>query len=527
MALGPGRRTLLSPISWPMIARRDLLRWVAAGVGTRLSPALAASPSATENEQPLRPFDFSTVVDLARELAKKPHQAPGPSLPGAFSNLSYDQYVAIRSKPGTAIWANEATGFVIEPLHRGFLFSAPVTINIVENGAVRRLSYNSGQFDFGKIPVPDNLPDIGFSGFRVLHTRSGKGLVEAAIFQGASFFRSLANGQNFGLTARALSIRTADPKGEEIPAFREVWIERPSPATEVLIVHGLVDSESMTGAYRFTLRPGDMTIVDTECTLFTRSPADFYGLGGMTAMFLFGPLNRHNIDDLRDGVYDVSGLQILNGNGEWLWRPVSNPQTLQISAFLDANPRGFGLLQRERNFAQLQDDDQHWEIRPSLWIEPINDWGEGSVALVEIPTDSENNDNVICFWRPKAILQPGAEAAFAYRQFWCWMPPDHPTLAVVTGTRAGRGSAAKRRRFLVEFSGELFADPQRSGEVQPALSVSVGNIVSVRPFLSRERKTCRVLFELEFGSEALAELRLVLQSNGKPVSETWLYRWTA
>ncbi len=517
----------LSPTLWPMIARRDLLRWAAAGLSTRASSAFAAATPEAGAPPAQRPFDFGLVIDLARELAKKPHQGAAPALPAPFSNLTYEQYVAIKPKPGAALWANEAMGFVIEPLHRGYLFSAPVSINIVENGVAHPLAYNAGQFDFGKLAVPDNLPDLGFSGFRVLHARSGQGLSDAAIFQGASFFRSLANGQNFGLTARALSIRTGDPKGEEFPSFTQFWIERPNPVNEVLVVHALLDSESMTGAYRFTLRPGDITIIDTECTLFTRSPADFYGLGCMAGMFLFGPVSRRGIDDLRDGVYDVSGLQILNGNGEWLWRPVSNPQTLQISAFVDANPRGFGLLQRERSFARLQDDDQHWEMRPSLWIEPINDWGEGSVALVEIPTDSENNGNVVCFWRPKAALQPGAESAFSYRQFWCWTPPDHPSLAVVTDTRAGHGSTAKRRRFLVEFTGELFGDPQRGADVQPTLSASVGSVAVIRTFMSRERKTARVLFELDFGGETLSELRLVLESAGKPVSETWLYRWTA
>ncbi len=491
-----------------------------------VSPVVGAEAPNPANAVAPKPFDFSEVVDKARDLAKKAHEPLNASLPGPFSNLNYEQYVAIRPKPGMAVWADESIGFAIEPLHRGFLFAAPMLINVVENGVARPLRYNPGQFDYGKLTPPDSGTDLGFSGFRVLHAKSGKGLADAAIFQGASFFRALANGQNFGQTARALAIRTSDPKGEEFPAFREMWIQRPSPATDVLEISALVDSESMSGAYRFTLRPGDVTIIDTECTLFTRSPADFYGLGCTGAMFLFGPINRHDVDDLREGVYAVSGLQILNGNGEWLWRPVSNPQTLQISAFVDANPRGFGLLQRERNFFQLQDDDQHWELRPSLWIEPLNDWGEGSVALVEIPSDSENNDNVICFWRPKSVLQAGAEASFAYRQFWCWTPPDRPLLATVTSTRAGRGSSAKRRRFLIEFAADMFADPQLP-EIQAGVTSSAGTVVSVRSFLSRERKTFRVLFELDFGGESLSELRLVLQAAGKSVSETWLYRWTA
>ena len=510
-----------------MIRRRDLLQWIAAGFGTGLPPVQAAEAPASE-PVPVVPFDPGQVVDRARALAKQPHQAANPALPSPLANLTYEQYVAIKLKPGNEIWADDGIGFAIEPLQRGYLFSAPVLLNLVEGGIVRRLTYQSDQFDFGAIHLTEPLQDLGFSGFRVLRNRSDRGLMDAAIFQGASFFRSLANGQNFGVTARALSIRTGDTeRGEEFPSFREMWIERPSPVANVLVIHALVEAETMTGAYRFTLRPGDVTIIDTECTLFARSAAEFFGLGCAGAMFLFGPTRRSSTDDVRQGVFEVSGLQMLNDNGEWLWRPVSNPQTLQISSFVATNPRGFGLLQRERNFSQLQDDDQHWEMRPSLWIEPINDWGEGSVVLAEIPSDSENNDNILCFWRPKPTLQAGAEISFASRQFWCWTPPDHPPQAVVTTTRVGRGSTQRRRRFLVEFTADRFAEAQAAGDLKPACSTSVGSVVWLRTFLSQQRKTYRVLFELDFGGEPLAELRLLLEAGGKPASETWLYRWTA
>ena len=82
-----------------------------------------------------------------------------------------------------------------------------------------------------------------------------------------------------------------------------------------------------------------------------------------------------------------TGLQILTGKGEWLWRPVSNRETLQISAFTDVNPRGFGLLQRSRSFDAFYDDETHWELKPSLWIEPIGDWAEGDLRLLEIPAE--------------------------------------------------------------------------------------------------------------------------------------------
>ena len=467
------------------------------------------------------------VVDRARDLAKAGFKGAATDLPAPFSNLTYEQYIAIRLKPEAVIWSHENVGFAIEPLPRGFIFTTPVAMNLVQDGMAKPLALSAGAFDFGKVPPPAPNTPVSLSGFRILQTRGDAPALECAIFQGASFMRAVAKGQNLGIVSRALSIRTADPKGEDFPAIREVWIERPSLASDALIVHALIDSEAMAGAYRFTLRPGDVTIVDTECTLFARSTVENFGLGGMTAMFEFSPIDRHAIDDVRSAVCEVSGLQMLNGKGEWIWRPVANHETLQVSAFIDTNPGGFGLLQRQRSFADFQDDDQHWELRPSLWIEPIADWGEGSVQLVEIPTDSEVNDNIICFWRPKVPLEGGHDIAFAYRQFWCWSPPTHPTMATVTATRGGRGAAAKHRKFVVEFTGDLFGDVGATAAVKPNLSMNVGTIASLRTFHSQDRKTFRVLFELDPAGENLAELRLVLEANSKPVSETWLYRWTA
>ena len=106
----------------------------------------------------------------------------------------------------------------------------------------------------------------------------------------------------------------------------------------------------------------------------------------MSATHLSGPIDERRDDDLRPSVSEVTGLQMLTGKGEWLWRPVANRNTLQISTFVDESPRGFGFLQRDRNFDHYQDDDQHYETRPSLWIEPIGDWSAGGVQLVEIPS---------------------------------------------------------------------------------------------------------------------------------------------
>ena len=505
--------------------RRDFLKLAFAGALAAAGAALESARARAEPMDPPSPFAPDNVLDLARELAKSPFKAPKSTLPDVFSNLNFEQYSAIRRNPGSALWSDEKSGFALEPLHRGFIFTAPVQLHIVENGQARRLIYDRAAYDFGKLQPPADLPDLGFSGVRVLKGAPGQGWLDLAIFQGATFFRSLARGQTYGVNARGLSIRTGDAQGEEFPLFRALWIEKPSPASDALTIHALLDSASLTGAFHFTLRPGDATIIDTELTLVARVAVDHLGLGAMTATYVFGPLDHRHSEDVRPAVYDTGGLQILTGAGEWLWRPIASRDTLQISAFGDMNPRGFGFLQRARVFDAFYDDDAHWELRPSLWIEPIGDWGEGEVILLEIPSDSENNDNIIAQWRPKADLAEGATISFAYRQFWCWTPPARPNLATVASSRAGK--LGKRRRFIVEFVADLFGDPQKAAEVSASIEAAPGRIVASRLYAYKERRSIRVVFDLDPGSESYSELRVVLKAAGQPVSETWLYRWTS
>lgn len=472
------------------------------------------------------PFSQTAVVDLARLLAKKAYNPPASDLPDPFNALSYEQYIGIRALPGTMLWGGENRGFTVEPLHRGYAFLNAVTLYAIEDGAVRRVSYDPGTFDYGKVQPPANPGDLGFSGFRVFGDAQSGRQREVAIFQGASFFRSSARGQNLGVMARGLTLKAGDPKGEEFPLFRAFWIEQPQRNAEALVIHALLDSESVTGAYRFTLRPGDVTLIDTELTLFPRAPVENYGIAGMTSTFLFGPNDRRSVDDVRPAVFESSGLQIHNGNDEWIWRPLHNPETLQISGFVDPSPRGFGLIQRDRDYTAFLDDDQNFERRPSLWIEPIGDWAPGLVQLIEIPTDNEINDNVLCYWRPKQGLVAGTEVSFAYRQFWCWQVPDKPPLAFVTSTRIGRGKTQSARRFMVDFVGDVLKASATVSELKALLSTTPGSVANLRIWPYPERKLCRIGFDLEPGSDTVSELRLVLEAGGKPVSETWLYRWT-
>lgn len=484
-------------------------------------PAAFLLPALAEGQR----FDATLVVDTARALAQRSMlPITANDLPEGYATLPLDQYAGIRALPSGLIWAGENRGFTVEPLHRGYVFSNPVSLFTIEDDVVRRVAFDRGKFDYGRVTPPPADLDLQFSGMRI-----ATGLerpYEVAIFQGATFFRSLARGQNFGSLARALILRPGETRGEEIPFFRAFWIERPSPASGTLVIHALLDSQSLTGALRMTLRPGDVTLIDVEMTLFARQILDHIGFGCTMGTFLLGPQSRRSFDDLRPAVHEVSGVQMRSGKDEWIYRPVSNPAALQVSSFIDENPKGFGLVQRERDPAAFQDDDQRFELRPSVWMEPLGDWGAGSVQLIEIPSESDVNDNIIMYWRPRQPLAAGSETTIAYRQAWCWQPPERPPLAIATRVRQGRGSQGRRRRFVVEFAGDRLADPGVVASTRANITTQPGQIQNVRIWPYPERKLMRVGFEVDPGTDSLCELRLVLQSGGQPVSETWLDRWT-
>ena len=527
------------------LKRRDVLKWAFKGVAVGAMSADLSSAFAETVSEPVplapattvesiagagialgapKPFVPGAIIEQARALSKKPFVAVPADLPDPFRALNAEQYGAIHTRPEARIWGQENIGFAIEPLQRGFLFTNPVELNLVSGDQSYRLVYDVKAFDFGGVTPPTKIGDIGFSGFRVLAASSKSVFGEVASFQGANFFRAFAPGQIPGLVSRALAVRLADPKGEDVPIFRAMWIEKPSLVANALIVHAIIDSETMTGAFRFTIRPGEATIIDTESTLFARVAVENFGIGTISATHLLGFMDHRKFDDYRPNVSEVDGLQMYTGAGEWLWRPVSNRDTLQISTFVDEKPRGFGLILRDRAFDNYDDAEDHWEKRPSLWIEPLGEWGLGGVQLIEIPSESEANDNIICFWRPRQPLAAGSETAFAYRQFWCWSPPERPNLARAISSHSGR--VGKHRRFFVTFEGDIFANDERVAGMKPTLTTAGGSIVMLKVFPAEDKKSVRVLFELDPGSEQSSEMRLVLEAQGKPLTETWLYRWT-
>jgi glucans biosynthesis protein len=512
------------------LQRRDLVH---GGLGLSAFAALSSlglSTTRAASAPPVGPapgpFDQSTVRRLAQQMAAQPYRAPSTDLPAPIAHLSYDDFRGIVYRPDRALWREQKLPFQVQFFPRGFLYQARVDMFEVVDGAASVIPFSADLFayDNPKLAVPG---DIGFSGLRILNPINNPGVFdEFCVFLGASYFRAVARGQIYGLSARGLAIGTGDSKGEEFARFSAFWLERPQPGQTSLVVHALLDSQSVTGAFTFTITPGPETIFDVESALYPRADITEPGIATLTGMFYFDANNRDKVNDWRPAAHDSEGLSIWTGGGTQIWRPLDDPATLQFSAFGDTNPHGFGLMQRKRSFSDYQDIALQYEKRPSLWIEPIGDWGQGAIDLVEIPSPNEVNDNIVSFWRPKDKLAAKGEYAFTYRMHWGWDCPWPTKLGRVVDTRIGNSDDHQGLEVVLDIVGDAVKDLGANPAIHAQLSASTGKIAGVVVEPNPALGGWRVMFTLTPGSAKLVELSGMLMNGDMPVSETWLYRWT-
>lgn len=505
-----------------------------------LSLMRSPQPSYAETRRASSNSTARHVRQLARSLAYRRYRPPPETLAAPLSELDYDGYREIQFRAEKAIWRNADLGFELQLFPSGYLYRTSVDIFLVENARMRRIEPTASLFDFGSRGLDAAAQaTLGFSGFRI-HAPLNKRDVydEFLVFQGASYFRGVAKAQSYGLSARALALNTAGPEPEEFPFFRSFWIERPQ-TPDAITVHALLDSPSVTGAYSFVIRPGRETLVDTDAVLFPRRTLRNVGLAPLTSMFLKNAHDPAGPSDFRPSIHDSDGLAVWNGQDERLWRPLLSPPAFQASYFGDRDPKGFGLIQRERRFEDYQDLEAHYERRPSAWVAPKNKWGKGSVELVEIPTDVEYVDNIVAFWRPEGPLLPHRAYSYGYRLAWLDDTPEADLLRVHK-TRIGTGSAPHRLRFVVDFSGgpgqsmAKVADSNAIVSDAPPIPVrdidltsSAGSLSNAVAQANPHLPGTRVAFELDPQGEKEIELRLALSTGDQRASETWLYRWSA
>lgn len=472
-------------------------------------------------------FSQDTVRELAQELATKPYQE-SQQAPQALTDLDYSTYRQINYQQDAAIWGHSSTKFSVQLFAPGSLFKELVDINVVENGKYFPIKVTESSFHVPNPEIGKLLVEVGkYAGMRLHYPINQSGYKdEFVVFQGASYFRGVSKGQHYGLSSRGLAINVAKPQGEEYPLFTRFWIERPSAHQKAIVVHALLDSKSVTGSYRFGIYPGSPTRIDVSAILFPRADLEHVGLAPLTSMFMYGPLDPSDTRDYRPAVHDSEALAIVQGNGERVWRPLSNPHSLQVSAFTDENPKGFGLIQRHRNFAYYQDLEAQYHTRPSAWIEPLNDWGKGQIELVEIPSNSEANDNIVAYWQPEGGLKQGQSYSFSYKLTWPDdITPDDNEVRIVR-------SAGGQKLFDDHNNSEIVIDyshlsPEDIKQIKVMASIDHGHIVESHIEANPEVNGARVFVTFDPENVDVAELRVQLMRDDKPIAATWLYRWVS
>jgi len=473
-------------------------------------------------------FGLDDVAKRAQELAASSYE-PRPKVPDWLLNLSYDQWRDIRFRPDESLWRDRKSRFEVQLFHLGLFYDRAVRIHLVDGKGVRPVEFSPSLFDYGKNKFASQVPqDLGFAGFRIHYPiKTPKYPDEVIVFLGASYFRALGKNEVFGLSARGLAIDTAESSGEEFPDFREFWLVVPSPGAKEIEIYALLDSPSVAGAYRFVVRPGTETQVDVETRLFLRREVKKLGIAPLTSMYFLGENDLREIVDFRPEVHDSDGLLMQTGTGEWLWRPLDNPRTLHVSSFQIEHPKGFGLMQRDRDFANYQDLEARSELRPSAWVEPKGDWGKGRVELIEIPTKSDIHDNIVAFWVPAELPKPGTPATFAYSMSWFGDDAKRPPGGRVVGTRRDFGTFEDAHRFVVDFDGGKLAKMPADTVVRGVVSIAGGDdsaeLIEQQVVKNPVTGGWRLAFQVRPRHKGPVDVRAFLDAGGEALTETWSY----
>lgn len=494
----------------------------------------AVQPALAQGATPGR-FGFDDVSKLAQERAQAPYRAGSTVLPADLLSLDYDGLRDIRFKPAQALWRDAQLPFEAMFFHLGQNQRLPVRVHEITAAGVLPVAYRAADFDFGGNRLGAQAwGDLGFAGLRVHYPLNNAQYKDELItFLGASYFRALGAGQQYGLSARGLAIDTTGGHPEEFPRFTEFWLERPEPGAKQLTLFALLDSPRASGAYRFDIQPGPQSVTQVRARVFLRSdagrPLAMLGLAPLTSMFFFGE-NQPRRGDFRPEVHDSDGLLMATGEGEWLWRPLQNPSRPVASSFAMNRLQGFGLMQRDRVFASYEDVEARYERRPSAWVRPLGDWGPGRVELLQLPTPDETHDNVVAYWVPATLPAPGTPLDFAYEISWQGDAQQRPPGSWATQSRRGIGytkqdarQLAAQVQYVIDFAGPALDSLPEGAAVRAVASADAnGRVLEQLAYPNPASKTWRMTLRVQrIDAAQPVELRAFLQHDNHTLSETW------
>ena len=528
------------PIATPV--RRRAALGTAAALG--LLPFSRPLPRARAAEPGLRfgppeRFSFEGLIERAPRLAARPYVPPPTPAPGAVRRIDYDAHHKLRFKPEHALFGDGPGPYPVIFQFLGMFFPKSVRMHVVEGGVAREILYAPDYFTIPEDSPARRLPPDanGFAGFWVLESRFADERRRREVwtsFLGASYFRAVSGVGRWGMSARGVALDVGGARPEEFPDFVAHWITAAATEHDPIVVHSLLDGPSLAGAFRFAIRRTAGTVMEVENHLCPRRDIARLGIAPLTAMFWFGEHGRERLADWRPEVHDADGLAIWNGAGERMWRPLDNPRRISRTSYLDQTPRGYGLIQRDRDFDHYL-DGVGYEKRPTVWVEPVGDWGKGMVQLVEIPTDDETRDNICAYWLAGKPTRAGERLSFRYRLHWLGAEPGFPVdrLAKVVATRTGRGGEprsreprpADRTKFCIEFRGEPLARLPDGAPPEPVIWSSRGSVslVQVERVPDSPPEHWRVFFDLAVDGKEPVDTRVFLRGGTRTLTETWLY----
>jgi periplasmic glucans biosynthesis protein len=477
-----------------------------------------------------RSLTFDQIISRAELLAAQPYGPRKPVASKKLQTLNYDQYRDIRWQDLYTLWRKQGGLFQVKFFFTGHLHSLPVKIYEVDSNGVQPIPFSPNYFNYGKNTIPSvDLATGAYAGFRIHYPLNKPDyLDEVLVMLGGSYFRAVAQKQQYGMSARGLALNTGlDNQAEEFPSFTEFWLVKPEGQRRQLKLYALLDSPSVTGAYEINLYPGAETRMEIHSVLFFRKKVASLGIAPLTSMFWYGENTSNTFGGFRPEVHDSDGILIQGPNNEWLWRPLSWAKIKQLNLFKASNPAGFGLLQRDRDFTHYQDLEANYHQRPSVWVVPHGEWGEGDIKLVQLPTDNEYMDNVVALWQPKRAPQKGDRLSFAYTLYWSGENAGRPPVARCLATRIDYQDVPYYRLFVLDFAGDPINNLPQDKPPQPSIQISEGGEINdITVVKNTYDNTWRVSFMAS--SKLLRkplELRCTLRDDQKPLSETWTYTW--
>lgn len=513
-------RTPLSRIRWMNLYRSH--------VALPVVLLLLALPRVAAVERVAVNHDY--VKQIAAEVAKEPYEPPREQVTSYFRKLGYDDYRKIRFLPDASLWRGDDLPFQVQFFHPGYLFNRTIELNEFTPTHAQPIPFSVKFFDYQNLtPSFWSRRGLNYAGFRVIHQLNAPEKWDEVIsFLGASYFRALAKGQHYGISARGLALNAGGPATEEFPSFIEFWLGKPDADAKSLTLHALLAGPSVTGAYTFVVTPGDTTVVDVQASLFFRQGVELPGFAPMSSMFWYGENSPDRFGDFRPEVHDSDGLLVAPTKDERLWRPLTNPATILRTDFAAPALAGFGLLQRDRAFRSYEDLEAHYHARPGIWVEAVGPWPAGRVRLVEMPTKDEYHDNVTAFFTPDQPVAPGKPLDLHWRLHWTNQavfagPPGwvRATRQTVEDGRRGRA------RYVIDFDGlpektvPADAEVQADVAVRGAAKLEHQNVV--RNALDGSWRL--VLIVTAEPDAPASELRARLKLGERVLTETWAMTW--